>query len=124
MRTCPKCGCYIPDNWINCPACEARVAPVLTQKKTEYNPMRDATMEWNPWRDSTHYTEEKLYENSNLTVYRVDVLYDYERIKTREYFGQYENALKYAMRQADDGDVLAVQIITDGRIIGTVHKNS
>ena len=21
MRTCPKCGCYIPDNWITCPAC-------------------------------------------------------------------------------------------------------
>lgn len=114
MRTCPKCGCYIPDNWINCPACEVRVAPVFKKEKTE----------WNPWKDGTHYTEERLYENSNLTVYRVDVLYDYERIKTREYFGQYENALKYAMRKADDGDVLAVQIITDGRIIGTVHKNS
>ena len=21
MKTCPKCGCYIPDNWITCPAC-------------------------------------------------------------------------------------------------------
>ena len=21
MRTCPKCGCYIPDNWTTCPAC-------------------------------------------------------------------------------------------------------
>ena len=25
MRTCPKCGCYIPDNWTTCPACDARV---------------------------------------------------------------------------------------------------
>ena len=24
MRTCPKCGCYIPDNWINCPACHSQ----------------------------------------------------------------------------------------------------
>lgn len=21
MRTCPRCGCYIPDNWTTCPAC-------------------------------------------------------------------------------------------------------
>lgn len=21
MRTCTKCGCYIPDNWTTCPAC-------------------------------------------------------------------------------------------------------
>lgn len=21
MRTCIKCGCYIPDNWNTCPAC-------------------------------------------------------------------------------------------------------
>lgn len=21
MRTCSKCGCYIPDNWTTCPAC-------------------------------------------------------------------------------------------------------
>lgn len=28
MRTCPKCGCYIPDNWTTCPACQS-------QEKTE-----------------------------------------------------------------------------------------
>lgn len=22
MRTCPKCGCYIPDLWNSCPACD------------------------------------------------------------------------------------------------------
>ena len=21
-NTCPKCGCYIPDSWNKCPACE------------------------------------------------------------------------------------------------------
>lgn len=25
MRTCPNCGCYVPDNWTVCPACDARV---------------------------------------------------------------------------------------------------
>lgn len=24
MRTCPKCGCYIPDNWTTCPACQSK----------------------------------------------------------------------------------------------------
>ena len=109
MRTCPKCGCYIPDNWINCPAC---VAPVFSKKKTE----------WNPWKDGTHYTEEKLYKDSALMIYCVDVLYDYERIKTSEYFTQYKNALKYATKKVNEKDVLAVQIISGGgRIISTIE---
>lgn len=24
MRTCPKCGCYIPDLWNTCPACNSQ----------------------------------------------------------------------------------------------------
>lgn len=24
MRTCPRCGCYIPDNWTTCPACNSQ----------------------------------------------------------------------------------------------------
>lgn len=24
MSTCPKCGCYIPDNWTTCPACNSQ----------------------------------------------------------------------------------------------------
>ena len=24
MRTCSKCGCYIPDNWTTCPACQSK----------------------------------------------------------------------------------------------------
>ena len=92
MRTCPECGCYIPDNWITCPACSAQVVnnkPILAR------------------------------ENNHL-LYRVDVLYDYERIKTCEYFGMYENAVKYATRKAKENDVLATQIISGGRIISTI----
>ena len=109
MRTCPKCGCYIPDNWIPCPACEARE-------------QEEVKTEWNPWKNSAQRVEEKLYEDNALTVYRVDVLYDYERVKTCEYFGTYENALKYARKKANKKNVLAVQIITgSGRIIYTVR---
>jgi hypothetical protein len=25
MKTCPQCGCYVPDKWITCPSCDARV---------------------------------------------------------------------------------------------------
>lgn len=24
MRTCARCGCYIPDNWTTCPACQSK----------------------------------------------------------------------------------------------------
>ena len=92
MRTCPKCGCYIPDNWITCPACSAQVV------NNKSIPVR---------------------ENNHL-LYRVDVLYDYERIKTCEYFGMYENAVKYATRKAKENDVFATQIISGGRIISTI----
>ena len=109
MRTCPKCGCYIPDNWTTCPACDAR-------EKEEVK------TEWNPWKNSARRVEEKLYEDSALMIYRVDVLYDYERIKTSEYFTQYKNALKYATKKANERDVLAVQIISGGgRIISTIR---
>ena len=89
MRTCPNCGCYIPDNWTACPACTARV---VNNKPVP------------------------AHEN-NRVLYRVDVLYDYERVK---YFGMYENAVKYATRKAKERDVLATQIISGGRIISTI----
>ena len=31
MRTCPNCGCYLPDKWIICPACDAKAK---TNKET------------------------------------------------------------------------------------------
>lgn len=92
MRTCPKCGCYIPDNWTTCPACNTQV---INNKVIP------------------------AYEKTSI-IYRVDVLYDYERVKTREYFGVYENAVKYATRKAKENDVLATQIISGGRIISTI----
>lgn len=93
MRTCPKCGCYIPDNWTTCPACDAKVK---IDKEALASPVKSPSL------------------------YRVDVLYDYERIKTSEFFGRYENAYAYARRMAIKSDVWATQIIYDGRIMGTM----
>ena len=95
MRTCPKCGCYIPDNWTTCPACSSQEKE---KQKIIYS----------------------MPTENKLTVYRVDVLYGYERNKSSEYFGQYENALKYATRKAKESDVLATQIISWGRVITTI----
>ena len=93
MRTCPKCGCYIPDNWTTCPACDARVK---IDKEALASPTKSPSL------------------------YRVDVLYDYERTKTSEYFGSYGNAYAYARRMAIKSDVYATQIIYEGRIVGTM----
>ena len=49
MRTCPKCGCYIPDNWTTCPACDAKVK---IDKEALASPTKSPSL------------------------YRVDVLYD------------------------------------------------
>ena len=93
MRTCPKCGCYVPDKWITCPACDARVK----------------------------IGKEALTPSvKSPSLYRVDVLYDYERSKNSQFFGRYENAYAYARRMVVKSDVHATQIIYEGRIVGTM----
>lgn len=32
MKTCGCCGCYIPDNWDNCPACKCSILNPLVRK--------------------------------------------------------------------------------------------
>lgn len=91
MRTCQNCGCYIPDNWTTCPACWRRVASVLKEKKTEYN----------PWRDGTRYTEEKLYEDSDLRYYCVKIYYKDDTM-TDAVFELREQALKHAQNTIDN----------------------
>lgn len=95
MRTCEKCGCYIPDNWTICPACKAGTE----KRKITYPTLTEC----------------------KLIVYRVDVLYDYERVKTSEYFAQYENALKYATRKANESGILATQIISKGKVTAIIR---
>ena len=58
MRTCPKCGCYLPDNWTTCPACSAdfKVEPKQSDCIFEVN-----TCFWDGSL-STHYF--RFYENA------------------------------------------------------------
>lgn len=93
MRTCPNCGCYIPDNWTTCPACNS----ITTENK-----------------------EKSKWVKNTVLIYRVDVLDDDERTKTQEFFGIFDNAYHYAVRQAQKSDVLATQIIYQGRILMTI----
>ena len=96
MRTCPTCGCYVPDKWITCPACDARVK---IGKEALASPVKPPS------------------------YYRVDVLYDYERPKYSEFFEQYKSAYAYARWMVTQSGVHATQIIYDGCIIGTMTLN-
>ena len=94
MRTCTICGCYIPDNWTTCPAC--------------------------------HNVERKISTSTKKVVqlYKVNVLYDYSHNLSYEFFGQYENAVKYAQRKANETGVYATQIVFNKIIINQFSKNT
>jgi len=77
MRTCPNCGCYIPDNWTNCPACDAR-------KET-------------PAPQSYHNTTSKVFPNG---VYRVKIYYKDGTMRDN-LFGLRVHALKHAQSTID-----------------------
>jgi len=77
MRTCPICGCYLPDNWTTCPACDARVK---SNKET-----------------FTSRTTSKIGYNG---VYRVKIYYKDDTM-TDAIFGMRENALKHAQSMID-----------------------
>ncbi len=93
MRTCPKCGCYVPDKWINCPACNMRVK----------------------------IGKEALTSSvKSPSSYRVDVLHNYERSKDSEFFDRYERAYAYARHMVIKNNVYAVQLIDKEHLIGTM----
>lgn len=81
MRTCPNCGCYVPDQWITCPACEARVKPSkeALAPRPSYN------------------TTSKVFPNG---VYRVKIYYKDDTM-TDAIFGMLENALNHAQSTID-----------------------
>ena len=78
MRTCPNCGCYVPDRWITCPACDARVKV----SKEALAP---------------HNTTSKVFPEG---VYRVKVYYKDDTMIDTIYCS-YENALKHAQYTID-----------------------
>ena len=91
MRTCPKCGCYIPDNWTICPACDARV------KISE---------EALPTRPCYNNTTSKVFPGG---VYRVKLYYK-DNTTSDTLFGIYENALKYAVMSEKRYSVQFVEV--------------
>lgn len=110
MNTCEKCGCYIPDNWTECPACRSG-----KEKRIIHQPIPVPKMP---------ITSTCTWATSENQIFRVDVLYDYERVKTSEFFNNYEDALFYAKQVYLKSEVFAVQIITGGRIIFSVNENN
>ena len=72
MRTCPICGCYLPDNWTTCPACDARVKVASR-------------------------TAPKTYHEG---VYRVKIYYKDDTMQDN-IFGLREHALKHAQSTID-----------------------
>ena len=81
MRTCPNCGCYVPDKWINCPACGGRVKI----GKEALNPY--------PF----YNTESKTFFNG---IYRVKVSYK-DGNTLNSMFETREQALKRARKILD-----------------------
>lgn len=80
MRTCPNCGCYVPDRWITCPACDARVKP--SKEALALRPC--------------HNTTSKVFPNG---VYRVNIYYK-DGSMDDALFEIYEIALKYAIQMS------------------------
>lgn len=45
MKTCSTCGCYIPDNWNKCPACEHTEKIVKVEKPKEQDKVSYTTLQ-------------------------------------------------------------------------------
>ena len=110
MRTCPNCGCYVPDRWITCPACEARVkvskealAPhntTPTTKRDLFNALLNTEAVKNDddlVEFIEHKTTSKVFPEG---VYRVKVYYKDDTMIDTIYCS-YENALKHAQYTID-----------------------
>ena len=95
MRTCKNCGCYLPDNWITCPACFTNINEQQEVKKIAHKEIKP-----------------------RFTVCRVD-LYLKNNTKSSNLFASYDNAVKFAHHMACRADA-AVVVVTDvpsGKII-------
>lgn len=60
MRTCPKCGCYIPDNWTTCPACGKKETD--TKTKVSHNGIYRVVLYYKD--NTTSDTFFGIYENA------------------------------------------------------------
>ena len=103
MRTCKNCGCYLPDNWITCPACFANENEQQEVKKVIYK-------------------EAKPRESLAFNICRVDVLHT-NNTKSSNFFVSYDNAIKFARLMACDSFV-AIVLVVDLRSGTIIEKFS
>lgn len=104
MRTCKNCGCYLPDNWITCPACLTNVNEQPKAKKVVYK-------------------EHKSRESLSFNVCRVEVFHK-NNTKSSNLFASYDNAVKFARLMAFDSSVTIVLVVDlrSGKIIEKLSR--
>ena len=88
MRTCKRCGCYVPDKWNTCPACHNKYESIIKDN----------------------------YKKSNIMIFKVNVMNDH-KIITKEFFEFYGNAYNYAQRKVKEIGVSHTEIVRDGIIL-------
>ena len=107
MRTCPNCGCYVPDRWITCPACEARVKPskeALAPRSITKRDVFNALLNTEAVKNNADLAEFIKHETTSKVfpegVYRVKIYYKDDTMADT-IFGAYGNALKHAQHTMD-----------------------
>lgn len=100
MKTCSKCGCYIPDKWNSCPACKI-------------------TIEVNTTTHPRYIDRDSLLSD----IYIVLVNYQYSTVPVKQLFRTSEEAFRYFHCKAEDSLVDEVRIFRDNEWIGTYYRS-
>lgn len=100
MKTCSKCGCYIPDRWNSCPACK-----IIIKVNTTTHPR--------------YIDKDTLLSN----IYTVSVKYEYFTSPVEKFFRTFEEASHYFHDIAEDSLVDEVRIFRDNEWIGTYYRD-
>ena len=99
MKTCCRCGCYIPDNWTRCPACSTS-------------------------GDLEKKTHQRLIDRDmmGLAIYTARFQFDYSSVPCTRYFGAFDEAFSFCEELADIDSVDSVELYRNGEKIGTYYK--
>ena len=105
MRTCEKCGCYLPDNWTTCPACftngnQQQEIKKIVYKETKLRESSGLRTEWESRADEilSYYVPRYAHrDNKDKTLYFFDNGYGwslglakkYLKLKDRKFWKLY-----------------------------------
>lgn len=103
MKTCSRCGCYIPDEWNSCPACKI-------------------TIEVNTTTYPRYIDRDSLLSNV-YNMYIVSVKYEYFTSPVEKFFRTFEEASHYFHDIAEDSLVDEARIFHGNEWIGTYHRD-